>query len=197
MINDWLENHWVAGALFMVVALLLLVPVVAAGNDHSVLLIYLASAVYMIHQVEEHTGDRFRSYVNGKVFGGVEAPTVGDVLWINLPGVWGVNLAALYAAVFAGTGYGLAAPYLILVNGIAHLVMGVKIPFLQSGPRHRLVAVNPIRAGIGCSHSGDAGTACDRSGNLTRHPRGYRHPRQTQGGSSGVSGGLSGCTRRC
>jgi len=133
MIKHWLESHWVAGALFMGVALLLLVPVVVAGNDRYVLLIYLASAVYMIHQVEEHTGDRFRTYVNSKVFGGVEALTVGDVLWINLPGVWGVNLAALYAALFAGAGYGLAAPYLILVNGIAHLGMALRFRSYNPG----------------------------------------------------------------
>lgn len=127
MIKRWLENHWVAGALFMGVALLLLVPAVTVGNDRSVLLIYLASALYMLHQVEEHAGDRFRIYVNNKVFGGVEALTVGDVLWINLPGVWGVNLAALYATLFAGAGFGLAAPYLVLVNGIAHVGMAAKL----------------------------------------------------------------------
>ena len=133
MVKQWLENHWVAGALFMGIALLLLLPVAAAGNDRAVLLIYLASAIYMLHQVEEHTGDRFRIYVNSKVFGGVEALTVGDVLWINLPGVWGINLAALYAALFAGAGYGLAAPYLILVNGIAHVGMAAKLRAYNPG----------------------------------------------------------------
>ncbi len=133
MIKHWLAHHWVGGALFMGTALMLLVPVVIAGNDRSVLLIYLASAIYMLHQVEEHTGDRFRSYVNSKVFGGVEALTVGDVLWINLPGVWGVNLAALYAALFAGAGYGLAAPYLMLVNGIAHVGMAARLRAYNPG----------------------------------------------------------------
>lgn len=72
MIKDWLEKHWVAGAIFMGAVQMLLLPVVVVGNDRSVLLIYLASGI-LIHQVEEHTGDRFRSYVNSKVFGGVEA----------------------------------------------------------------------------------------------------------------------------
>lgn len=124
-IKGWLQDHWVAGALFMAAALLLLIPVSGFGTDRALLLIYLASPAYMLHQVEEHAGDRFRRYVNNRVFGGVEALTVGDVLWINLPGVWGVNLAALYAACFAGAGYGLAAPYLMLVNGITHLAMAV------------------------------------------------------------------------
>jgi hypothetical protein len=126
MIKSWLETHWVAGALFMAVALLLMCPVGVAGSDHATLMIYLASAIYMLHQVEEHAGDRFRIYVNNTVFGGAEALTVGDVLWVNLPGVWGLNLVALYAARFIDGGWGLAAGYLILVNGIAHVGMAVR-----------------------------------------------------------------------
>jgi hypothetical protein len=137
VIKAWLEMHWVAGALFMGVALLLLVPVGISVSDPALLLIYLASPVYMLHQVEEHSGDRFRTYVNKVVFGGVEALTARDVLWINLPGVWGINLAALYAAHFTGAGYGLAAPYLLLVNGISHLGMAAHLrsynPGLASG----------------------------------------------------------------
>lgn len=125
MIKSWLEAHWVAGAIFMAGALLLLLPVL---SDRSIgfLLVYLASPLYMLHQVEEHMGDRFRTYANTVVFGGVEGLTVADVLWVNLPGVWGVNLAALYAAYVLDPGWGLAAAYLILVNGISHVAMAVK-----------------------------------------------------------------------
>jgi hypothetical protein len=75
----------------------------------------------MLHQVEEHTGDRFRTFVNSRVFGGVEALTPESILWINIPGVWGVNLASLYAAQFAGIGWGLTGVYLTLVNGVTHV----------------------------------------------------------------------------
>ena len=126
MIKSWLEAHWVAGAIFLSFAFLLLLPVVARGSDSALMLIYLASPIYMMHQVEEHAGDRFRAYVNGQVFGGIEALRVRDVLWINLPGVWGVNLAALYAASFINPGWGLAASYLMLVNGIAHIGMAAR-----------------------------------------------------------------------
>jgi hypothetical protein len=137
MILDWLQRHWVTGALFMGAALLAVLPIAWGAFDRSLLLIYLASPIYMLHQVEEHAGDRFRSYVNTRVFGGIEALTLRDVLWINLPGVWGLNLAALYAARFSDTGDGLAAPYLLLVNGIAHLGMAARLrgynPGLASG----------------------------------------------------------------
>jgi hypothetical protein len=127
VIRSYLETHWVAAALFMGVALLLLLPLGVPGGDRALLLIYLASPIYMLHQVEEHLGDRFRNYVNTRVFGGVEALTPGDVLLINLPGVWGINLAALYAAYFIGPGWGLAAAYLILVNGLSHVGMAAHL----------------------------------------------------------------------
>ncbi|MEW6255885.1 MAG: HXXEE domain-containing protein [Pseudomonadota bacterium] len=121
MIKTWLQTHWVAGALFMAGLQLLLVPFFAA--DHALLMVFLASPLYMLHQLEEHWGDRFRSYVNKTVFGGVEALTVADVLWVNLPGVWGLNILSLYAAGAFGVGWGLSAAYLILLNGIAHVGM--------------------------------------------------------------------------
>ncbi|MFT3732246.1 MAG: HXXEE domain-containing protein [Hyphomicrobium sp.] len=126
MFKSWLQAHWVAGAVFMSFALLLLVPVGIGGGSEALLLIFLASPVYMLHQVEEHTGDRFRAYINGTVFGGVQALSVADVLWINLPGVWGLNFAALYAAHFIDVGWGVAAGYLILLNGIAHIGMAIR-----------------------------------------------------------------------
>ena len=86
MVKSWLETHWVAGAIFMCFAFLLLLPAGEAGSEFYLWFIYLASPIYMMHQVEEHTGDRFRTYINNTVFGGVEALTVNDVLWINLPG---------------------------------------------------------------------------------------------------------------
>ncbi|MFA5956811.1 HXXEE domain-containing protein [Hyphomicrobium sp.] len=126
MVKSWLQAHWVAGAMFMGIAFLLLVPVGIGGGSQALLLIFLASPIYMLHQVEEHTGDRFRAYINGTVFGGVQALSVADVLWINLPGVWGLNFAALYAAHFIDVGWGVAAGYLILINGIAHIGMAAR-----------------------------------------------------------------------
>jgi hypothetical protein len=127
MVKSYLAAHWVAGALFMALALLLLLPAGIPGGDRAVLLVYLASPIYMLHQVEEHFGDRFRRYVNQMVFGGVEALTTSDVLVVNLPGVWGINLAALYAAHFAGAGWGLVAGYLILINGVSHVAMALHL----------------------------------------------------------------------
>jgi hypothetical protein len=117
----WLNEHWVPIALCAAILLTLLIPILALRWDLAWLLIYAMLPVYMFHQVEEHTGDRFREFVNRKVFGGVQALTPLAVLWINLPGVWGVGLLSLYAASFVAPGWGLSIVYLTLVNAVVHI----------------------------------------------------------------------------
>jgi hypothetical protein len=116
-----LATTWVAGAGFMAAALLALWPALSADWTPGVSLIYLALPAYMIHQIEEHAGDRFRRFVNGVVCGGREGLTARDVLWINLGGVWLVDLAAFTAGRLIEPGWGLTALYLMLVNGVSHI----------------------------------------------------------------------------
>jgi Protein of unknown function with HXXEE motif len=118
----WLYRHWVAAALCMGIFLLLLLPALTLSWHLPILLVYLQMPVYMLHQVEEHTNDSFREFVNRRVFGGVEALTPEAVLVINIPGVWGVTLLSLYAALFYGTGWGLTGIYLVVVNGLVHVI---------------------------------------------------------------------------
>jgi hypothetical protein len=86
----------------------------------------------MLHQVEEHAADRFRRFVNLHVGHGREALTTAAVVWINIPGVWGVNLAALYLAWFVHVGFGLIAAYTMLVNAITHI--GAAARFREYNP---------------------------------------------------------------
>ena len=120
----WLNEHWVAAALVTAIALTLVVPLLVQHANLSQILIFSLLPIYMFHQVEEHIGDRFRTFVNQKVFRGVEGLTPLAVLWINLPGVWGVGLFSTYAATFVGVGWGLSMVYLTLVNSVAHVVAG-------------------------------------------------------------------------
>lgn len=119
--SAWLYRNWVPAALCMAVFLLLLAPALALSWDPPILMIYLQVPIYMLHQVEEHTGDRFRQFVNQR-FGGVEALTPAAVLVVNIPGVWGIGLLSIYAALFFGIGWGLAMIYLVVVNALIHIV---------------------------------------------------------------------------
>ncbi|HUB77703.1 MAG TPA: HXXEE domain-containing protein [Bryobacteraceae bacterium] len=122
--SDWLYRHWVPAALCMAIFLLLLAAALSLSWDLPVLMIYLQIPIYMLHQVEEHTGDRFRQYVNLR-FGGVEALTPNAVLVTNIPGVWGLGLLSIYAALLFGMGWGLAIVYLVLLNALIHIVSGI------------------------------------------------------------------------
>jgi hypothetical protein len=143
----WLASRWVAAAGFMAAALLALWPLVHAAYALPLVLIFLHSPGYMLHQVEEHTGDRFRSFVNRQIFGGRNALSVAAVLVINIPVVWGLNLAALYAAYLWGAGYGLVAPYAMLVNGVTHIAAGVRFRRYNPGLATSLVIFLPLSIG--------------------------------------------------
>jgi len=130
---EFLKLHWVAGAALMGGALLLMLPILYDAWPLGLLLIFLHSPCYMIHQVEEHTGDRFRTFVNQRLFGGHEGLTTSDVIWINVGGVWGLDFAALYAGRFMGLGWALAAPYLMLVNAVSHIGTSVKFAGYNPG----------------------------------------------------------------
>ena len=123
-LQAWLAEYWVIGAGFMAASLMAAAPVVSLSPP--VFLIFLHSPFYMVHQVEEHTGDRFRKFANENVFGGRDALTVASVLIINLPFLWGINLLALYAAFLWDPAWGLVAPYVMIVNALAHLATSAR-----------------------------------------------------------------------
>lgn len=125
MYGFW-KAHWVACAGVTGGALLLLTPLVYDVWPLGLTLIFLHSPGYMIHQVEEHAGDRFRAFVNQRLFAGREALTTLGVLWVNVGAVWGIDLAALYVARAAGPGWALAAPYLMIVNAISHIAAAAR-----------------------------------------------------------------------
>jgi hypothetical protein len=123
--QEWLNRHWVAAALCMAILLTVLMPVLAQQWTFARLLILAMLPAYMFHQVEEHSDDRFRVFVNQQIFHGAEALTPLAVLWINLPGVWGVGLLSIYAATFFRAGWGLSIVYLVLVNAVVHIVAAI------------------------------------------------------------------------
>jgi hypothetical protein len=119
----WLVGRWQwpAATLFAGVFLLLLAAAWGRVAGLALGAVFLQLPVYMLHQFEEHAGDRFRLYVNRTIGRGREALTPLATFWINSLGVWAVDLVALYLACFVDVGLGLIAVYLPLVNALGHI----------------------------------------------------------------------------
>ena len=128
-----LRDHWLIGALIGAPLLLAMAPVQQAVMPPWLLWVFLAQPLYMMHQLEEHVGDRFRRFVNERLAGGAEALTPTAVAVINIVGVWMVKAAALLMAATHHPAWGLLAGYLLLVNGITHIGAKVKLRLYNPG----------------------------------------------------------------
>jgi hypothetical protein len=118
LVRDW---NWPAASLLAGCLLLLAAPAWLHVAGLALTLVWVQLPIYMFHQWEEHAGDRFRRYVNRPIAGGHEALTPVATFWINVLGVWAVDLAALYLACFVHPSLGLVAIYLPLVNSLGHI----------------------------------------------------------------------------
>ena len=141
---DWFARNWMYAGLVAGLFLLALVPLLVGAWSLPLLMVYLQLPIYLLHQVEEHHGDRFRQFVNDNIAGGLPALTTPAVVFINVPGVWGVNLLALYLARFVDLGLGLIAVYLTLVNAIAHVASTLVLRRYNPGLVTALVLFLPV-----------------------------------------------------
>ncbi len=141
LVGEW---QWPAASLFAACLLLLLLPVWLRAAGLALALVYLQLPVYMLHQWEEHAGDRFRQYVNKTMAGGRKALTPSATFWINALGVWAVDLAALTLACFVNPALGLIAAYLPLVNAVGHIAPAVKRRSYNPGLWTSLVLFLPL-----------------------------------------------------
>jgi hypothetical protein len=117
-IRAWFFANWMYAGAVAAFFLLALVPLLAGAISMALLATYLHLPVYMGHQVEEHASDRFRTFANKWLGHGKDVLPTPFVVFVNVPGVWGVTLASLYLAAFADIGFGLIAVYLVLVNAL-------------------------------------------------------------------------------
>jgi hypothetical protein len=124
---EWLVGkwQWPYAALFAASFLAVLAPFVFRYAGTPLGLVYLQLPIYMLHQYEEHAGDRFRLWVNAMIGHGREVLTPIATFWINSLLVWGVDLAALYLACFVNLSLGLIAIYLPIVNAFGHIVPAI------------------------------------------------------------------------
>ena len=123
----WLVDEWqwpYAGALAAGM-LVWLFPVLWSTDGVALALIFLQLPVYLVHQLEEHAGDRFRRYVNEGIGGGRELLTRPVTFWVNALCVWALDLAVLLLAVYLDLALGLIAVYVTAVNALTHIASAV------------------------------------------------------------------------
>ena len=124
---------WLWGARAGAPLLLALLPLLGGAWSVALLAVFLQQPAYMLHQLEEHSGDRFRAWVNARVGGGLPVLTPEAVAVINVGGVWAVNAASLLLAGLVDVGFGLVAVYLTLVNAVVHLLGGLALRAYNPG----------------------------------------------------------------
>lgn len=141
---DRIKQNWVYGGFLAGVMLLALAPLFTAGADRATALGFLLLPVYMLHQFEEHDGDRFRRFVNTVVGRGREVLTVGAVFWINFLGVWVLLTACIWLVALAGPGWAAVAGWLVLLNGLLHVAQGVALRRYNPGLVTAIVLFVPL-----------------------------------------------------
>jgi hypothetical protein len=114
--------QWPYASLFAAAFLTALAPFVFRTDGMPLGLIYLQLPIYMLHQYEEHAGDRFRQWANNILGHGQEVLTPTATFWINSLLVWGLDIAALYLACFVKLSLGLIAIYLPMLNAWGHII---------------------------------------------------------------------------
>lgn len=117
-----LLSNWVYGGAMAGLLLLSLAPLLTRSLGPAGTIIYLALPLYMLHQWEEHDGDRFRAYVNRTVAKGRAGLTHLDVFIANIGAVWALFAASLWLTESAGPGWALIPVWLILVNAAIHIL---------------------------------------------------------------------------
>lgn len=126
MFARFIEN-WVYGGALSALALLIVgIGLAGVTGSEALLAVYLLLPIYMLHQLEEHAGDRFRRFVNDRLGGGIELLTRLDVFIINVPGVWGLYALIFALAVTIDIGIALIAAYTTLINGVAHIAQAAR-----------------------------------------------------------------------
>lgn len=119
--RTWFGTNWPYAGSIAGLFLLAILPLLWHAWPLPLLLVYLQLPLYMAHQVEEHHHNRFRTFVNDHLAHGRNALTTPAVVFINVVGVWILDLVALYLACFVDPVYGLIPIYLTLINGLVHI----------------------------------------------------------------------------
>ena len=139
-----LISNWVSGGSKAGVILLLLFPILSTNWTLIESLTFLHLPAYMLHQWEEHGADRFRLFVNREIGNGLPVLSPFAVFIINVPGVWGLLSATILLTHFAHPGFALIAIWLVLINGVAHIVQAISMRRYNPGLITAVVIFLPL-----------------------------------------------------
>lgn len=120
--RDWLYKYWSHVSFFA--AIFITIPFIAFFQkiDLVLLLLWLQTPIYMIHQFEEHGTGTFKKWINITLFKSRDKEILNDVhiFWINVPLTWilfpmfaylsGINLV-----------YGILIPFVSIGNSLLHI----------------------------------------------------------------------------
>jgi hypothetical protein len=118
LIEDW---QWPYAGTVSAGFLFVLFPMEWSADGLALALVFLQLPVYLVHQVEEHAGDRFRLHINETMGRGHEVLTRPAVFWINALLVWVLFLAVLVLSRYVDLSLGLVAVYLTGLNALTHI----------------------------------------------------------------------------
>jgi hypothetical protein len=141
-----LYEGWVYGGFLAGILLLVLLPAMSLLWAPSLVAVFLCLPIYMLHQYEEHDNDRFRIFVNTAMGRGKEVLSPRAVFIVNVPDVWGVIAVSFTLADVVNLGAGLIAVYLVLVNGIVHILHAVIFRKYNPGLVTAIVLFLPLSA---------------------------------------------------
>jgi len=114
------DTQWSRAGLLMAALAVVLTPPLARSIGFAGMVVYIQLPVYMLHQYEEHAHGAFKAYLN-RLLPASRQLTDGKIFGINIVGVWGLDLLALYLALYVNLAFGLAAAYLAGVNALLHI----------------------------------------------------------------------------
>lgn len=129
-----LAAHWVYGGAMFALVLLALTPLLRPALGEAGFLVLLTLPIYALHQFEEHENDRFLTFINTRVLPDRRGLTQVDCFWINVVGVWVLMAADVWLVEKSGeAGWGLFAAFLILINGLAHVIVTLRLRMANPG----------------------------------------------------------------
>ena len=101
----------------------------------------------MIHQYEEHDGERLAAFLNGMMGAGKRGVSPAAIWVINVIFVWFLLLTVFHLATLS-PGCGVLAAYLLAINGILHVIWAANFRKYNPGLWTSILLFIPIAVWI-------------------------------------------------